>query len=83
MHMDAVYVLQHLHILPDGAEDSKLIGVYRSLDGARAAATRLQVQPGFRDHPGIVNRETDDVQGFHIDRYQLDNDHWAEGFDTI
>jgi hypothetical protein len=77
--MDSVVVLQHLHILPTGEEDVKLLGVYRSFEGAHSAAT----EPRFRDHPGIVDRQQDsDEQGFHIGVYSLDMDHWSEGYVT-
>ena len=58
--MESVFVLQHLHILPTGEEDVKLLGVYRSLEGAHSAVERLRIQPGFRDHPGIALRDRQD-----------------------
>jgi hypothetical protein len=82
--MQSVFVLQHLHILPGGEEDVKLIGVYRSLEAARSAAARLGTQSGFRDHPRIVDPEEDkDRQGFHLQEYPLDTDHWLEGYVTV
>jgi hypothetical protein len=82
--METVIVLQHLHVLPTGEEDVKLIGVYRSLESARAAVGRLQSQPGFRDHPGIVDPPNDEgKQGFHIGEYPLDKDYWVEGYVTV
>jgi hypothetical protein len=81
--MESVFVLQHLHILPTGEEDVKLLGIYRSLESAHSAVERLRSQPGFRDHPGIVDRQQDsDEQGFHIGVYPLDMDHWSEGYVT-
>jgi hypothetical protein len=81
--MEAVFVLQHLHVLPNGKEDVKLIGVYGSLDSARAAVDGLRLQPGFRDYPSIVQPGVDDdIQGFHIARYLLDKDYWSEGYVT-
>jgi hypothetical protein len=68
-----VFVLQHVNELEDAAEDVKFIGVYSSEDAAREAVARLGRQPGFCDHP----------DGFHIDRYRVDADHWVEGFGTI
>ena len=69
--MESVFVLQHLHILPTGEEDVKLLGVYRSLEGAHSAVERLRSQRGFRDHPGIVDRQKDtDGQGFHVGAYR-------------
>ena len=47
-----------------------LIGVYSTLARARAAVARLRPQPGFRDAP----------DGFHVEEYQLDTDHWTEGY---
>lgn len=68
-----VYVLQHAHSFENDLEDVKFIGVYSSKENARAAIIRLSQTPGFS--------ETSD--GFHIDVYQLDKDHWAEGYLSI
>src|SRR5438094_46384 len=43
--------------------------VYSSREQAQAAVTRLSRQPGFADAQ----------DGFHIDEYRIDQDHWAEG----
>jgi len=64
-----VHVLQHSHEL-DGCDETKLIGVYSSRASAEDAQQRLRLQPGFSDHP-------DD---FALDAYELDIDHWMEGF---
>lgn len=71
--MASVFVLQHVHSQDDGAEDVKFIGVYSSREKAREAVTRLARLPGFADDP----------DGFHIDEYCVDQDHWAEGFVTV
>ena len=55
--MESVFVVQHLHALPSGEDDVKLVGVYQSLEAARSAVERLRTQPGFRDHPRIVDPE--------------------------
>ena len=68
--MEAVFVLHHSRYDDEYGEDAKLIGVYRTESGARAATDRLAKQPGFCEHPN----------GWHIDRYVLDKDHWEEGF---
>ena len=83
--MKVVYVVQHLHIIfPQEEEDVKLIGVYCTRKNAEEAAARLSSQAGFCDFPKIVNYEVDkDQQGFHIDEYQLDLDHWSEGYVTV
>lgn len=71
--MPRVHVLQHTHELAGGIEDVKLIGVYSSREKAQAAVARLVRVPGFADAPS----------GFHIDEYQLDKDHWVEGYVTV
>lgn len=82
--MDSVYIVQHLNILPGGEESVKFIGTYRALDTAKAAVRRLAVQPGFSKHPSIIHpSETDEEAGFYIDNYELDKDHWTEGFVTM
>lgn len=75
--MNHVFLLEHVH--RDGDEDVKSIGIYRSREAAEEAVARLKSQPGFRDHPGIV----EDGSGFYINRYELDMDHWSEGFVTV
>lgn len=68
-----VFVVQHVHVLEDGEEDVKLIGVYSSLDAAQAAVGRAQLKPGFCDASS----------GFSVDPYALDEDGWAEGYLTL
>ena len=68
-----VFVVQHVHELKEDDEDVKLIGVYSTEESARAAVARLSLQPGFRES----------ASGFHVDRYTVDKDHWAEGFVTV
>jgi hypothetical protein len=78
--MTSVFVLQHVHVIPGGDEDVKMIGVYRSEASARMAVDRLKDQPGFRDLPNIVGSEDEGDEGFHISEYTLDKDSWAEGY---
>lgn len=70
-----VYVVLHAHYLDEdeNIEDIKLIGIYSSRENAGAAIERLKLQPGFCDTP----------EGFHIDEYSIDEDHWAEGYVTM
>ena len=68
-----VFVVQHVRELGDGGEDVKFVGVYSSRARAAAAVERLSTQPGFRETP----------DGFHIDAYTIDADHWAEGFVSL
>ncbi len=70
--MVTVFLVQHIHVLEGGEEDVKVIGVYRSMTEARSAVTRLGHHAGFRDAR----------DGFHIDKYRLNEDHWREGYVT-
>jgi hypothetical protein len=81
--MRSVFVVQHAHLLPSGEEDVKFIGAYRSRDAARSAVERLARQPGFSRHPEILGGDSDGEEGFYIDEYELDKDHWTEGFVTM
>lgn len=67
--LKSVFVVQHSYVL-SGCEETKLIGVYATRQAADEAIRRLQVAPGFRDHP----------TEFSVDEYPLDLDHWIEGF---
>jgi hypothetical protein len=73
--MDAkeVFLVEHVHVLEDGEEDVKIIGVYSTRDAAQQAVERLRLQPGFCDTP----------EGFTIDLYWLDQDSWEQGFATV
>ena len=68
-----MFLLWHTHELPGGEEDSKLIGVYSTRESAEAAQNRASQLPGFSSAP----------QGFTIDSYELDKDHWCEGYVTV
>jgi hypothetical protein len=80
----SVFVVQHLHPLPQGDEDTKLIGVYSTRERAVAAIERLRGSPGFRQFPELVfpGKSESDEQGFYIDEYEVDLDHWTEGYET-
>jgi hypothetical protein len=65
-----VFWLWHIHELPGGAGDGKLIGVIgRGLDAERAKH-RVLPQPGFRDVP----------DAFQISPYAAGRDHWTKGY---
>jgi hypothetical protein len=82
--MNSVFVVQHLHRLPSGEECVKFIGVYRTEQGARLAVTRVCSLPGFSKYPVVVDASnSEDDQGFYISKYELDKDHWTEGFVTM
>ena len=81
--MHSVFILQHLHVLPGGEEDVKFLGAYRSSVEAEEAVARFNVKPGFRDFPNVVSSTAgDQMEGFYIEEYQLDQDHWSEGYET-
>jgi hypothetical protein len=67
-----VFILQHTRDFPDGTEDVKVIGVYSSEQGGRAAMSALSSLPGFCEYPS----------GFDLSAYELDVTHWTEGFVT-
>ena len=68
--MNSVQLLWHVRADDTYADDAKLIGVYRTVEAARNAISRLDRMPGFRDYP----------DGFQIEEYELDADHWTAGF---
>ena len=63
--MKSVHLLWHVH-----DDDEKLIGVYATNADAVAAKERLKQKPGFLNTP----------EGFQIEEYQLNQDHWTEGY---
>jgi len=67
--MDTVYILWHSYEDEDHV-DSKLIGVYSSQKLAETAKKNVANQPGFSTYPN----------GFIIDKYEVNQDGWAEGF---
>jgi homoserine kinase type II len=64
-----VYLVQHSRET-EGDEDTKIIGIYSSEIAAQSAVERLKLKPGFSSYP----------EGFHVDRYRIDKDHWPDGF---
>lgn len=82
--MKSIHLLQHLHVLDNGEEGVKIIGVYSSHDAALAAIERVKAQPGFSDFPRLIDPTIDEeANGFYIDEYEIDRDHWSEGFVTL
>src|SRR4051812_21599721 len=85
--MQSVYLLQHLHIHPDGDEDYRLVGVYSSRSGATAALERLRGMPGFRDFPELVSDlgelgpRPDGGSGFYLVEQVLDRSRFTDGFE--
>ena len=66
--------MQSVYLLWFNSHDRHLlIGVYSDDASARAAMDRIGNKPGFIDHP----------DGFEISPYEVDRDHWTEGFVVI
>jgi hypothetical protein len=65
--MDPLFVL--LHSLSETGK-VKVIGIYSSRALAEAAEERASKLPGFADEP----------DGFSIEQYEIDRDHWPRGF---
>ena len=80
--MQTVFVLQHVRPADTcECENVKMIGVYRSRASALLAIERMRTQPGFIDHPGLYDPDSNpEMAGFCIDEYELDTDHWVGGF---
>lgn len=70
---ESVFLVHHVHEMPSGEEDVKLIGVYASQEDAEKAVARAKQWPGFKDHP----------EGFEISSCVVGRDHWTEGFVTL
>lgn len=83
--MKSVFLVQHLHTLDDECENVKIIGIYRTQDAALAAIEKVKDQPGFEEFPELRNPLEDyEVEdGFYIDEYTLDEDHWTDGYATV
>ena len=54
----------------DRFSDEKLIGVYEKKSDASSTIERLKTKPGFSEEGGA----------FEIASYELNKDHWTEGF---
>jgi hypothetical protein len=62
-----------------------MLGVYSTRESAMAAVERFRKLPGFRDVPQMAEH-TDALgnpEGFYLNEYPLDLDHWSEGYDTL
>jgi len=68
--MEQLFVL--LHSLPETGR-VKVVGLYSSRALAEAAEERTRLLPGFADEP----------DGFTIEQYEVDVDHWPRGFVRI
>lgn len=81
--MKYVFVLEHLHTHDNDEECWKRIGIYKTREEALEAIQRVNMQPGFSDYPNIIDWDSTECKnGFNIDEYELNEDHWAEGYVT-
>lgn len=71
--MSKVFIVTHIHDIPNSEEDIKFVGVYATADDAAAAVERAKCRPGFSKSPN----------GFSIDPYVIGQDYWVEGFVTL
>lgn len=75
--MERVYLVQHSYEYQYdddlNIEETKIIGIYSSRDKAQQVVERYKTKKGF-------NRFPEDC--FYIDAYELDKDHWKDGFIT-
>ena len=73
--MKKVYLLWHTHINENlrNGEDVKLLGTFSSVELAKNTENRAKLLAGFKDA----------VNGFHIAEYEIDKQHWTEGFVTL
>jgi hypothetical protein len=73
MNGQSVFVLTHIREITDGQEDLKFIGVYSNHEEAALAASRVAKRTRFCDA----------VAGIHIQEYELNKDHWVEGYVSV
>lgn len=71
--LPSVYLLQHVAREGSDDEDVKVLGIYSNERKAKRAIVRFVKLPGFKRYP----------KGFYVDRYQLDESNWTEGFLTM
>lgn len=70
--MKKVYLIQHVNINND-ENDIKVIGIFSTLNKAKAAIKILSKKKGFKTS----------IKGFSTDEYELDKIFWSEGFITV
>lgn len=71
--MNSVFLLWFVHDRDTAEEDTLVIGVYKTEADAKSAIDRLATKPGFVDEPG----------GLEISEYELNKDHWSDGFVSV
>ena len=74
--MDCVYLLEHSYQQIEGDYDTtetKTLGIFSSKEEAETAVEFYKTLKGFKDYPDCFN----------IDRYELNDKEWTEGFVTV
>jgi hypothetical protein len=67
--MKKVFLLEHTARLGQD-EDVKFIGVYETEVDVKGAINRLKDKPGFKDPSGAFN----------YSEYEINKDHWVDGY---
>jgi len=67
--ISTVYLLQHSYEV-NGIEETKLIGIFRTKEKAIKIIEYYKTLPGFEDYQN----------DFYVDEYEIDKNHWDEGF---
>ncbi|SHI89088.1 hypothetical protein SAMN02745163_00948 [Clostridium cavendishii DSM 21758] len=70
--MKYVYLLQHSYEINE-VDETKTIGIYTSEENALNVIEKYKSLPGFKDY----NEDC-----FYIDKYELNQNNWEEGFIT-
>lgn len=75
--MKKVYLVQHSYEyeIEEGipSEETKIIGIYSSIEKAKETVEHFLTIEGFKDFPEDC---------FYIDAYKLDTNNWEDGFIT-
>ena len=73
---DYVYLLEHIYQQVEGDYDTtkvKTLGIFASKEETESAIEFYKTLKGFKDYPDCFN----------IDKYELNEKEWTEGFVTI
>ena len=68
--MKYVFRLTHTQEFIDGREVVRVIGIYSTKKEAENGCAKVSKLPGFKDY----------IDGFYIERYEINLDHWIEGY---
>jgi hypothetical protein len=70
--LKSVFLLLHSYERDD-CEETKTIGIYSTNEKAQNVIEKYKKLSGFKDYPDC----------FYIAEYEIDKDHWEEGFITL